>query len=102
MPDKIDTSRGYPVRVYITMDQMIDEMLAAGKDDDEILSAIAKEYEPYDTHEAFGKGMVDGFTRTDRSQDYDGVAGQAYDRGAEAAMYFLQMQYRRRNPIVKA
>jgi hypothetical protein len=34
---------------------MIDEMIAAGKTEQEICTAICKQYEPYDTVEQFGE-----------------------------------------------
>lgn len=77
---------------YLTMGEMLDAMLDAGKTDDEILTAICKEYSPYCRFEAFGKGLVDYQANRRNDKDYDGVDGQAYDRGANAGMWLWQVQ----------
>jgi hypothetical protein len=76
------------------IDLMIDEMIADGKSEQDILTAICKQYEPYDTIPQFGEGFVDYQARRLRNKDFDGVAGQAYDRGANAAMWLWQAQQR--------
>jgi hypothetical protein len=80
-------------RYRCEIDRMIDEMIADGKSEQEILTAIVKKYEPYDTIPEFGEGFVDYQARR-RDKNYDGVAGQAYDRGANAAMWFWHAQQR--------
>jgi hypothetical protein len=80
-------------RYRCEMERMIDEMIAAGKSEQEILTAIVKQYEPYNTITEFGEGFVDYQARR-RDKNYDGVAGQAYDRGANAAMWLWQAQQR--------
>lgn len=88
---------------YVPVPQMIDQKIAAGRTDgwtdDEILTDIltdvTKRYAPYDKVEAFGVGFVDHQVRRDRSADYgDTYQGQAYDRGAEAAMWYWTAQQR--------
>ena len=80
-------------RYRCEMERMIDEMIAAGKSEQEILTAIRHEYRPYDTIPEFDEGLADYPARL-RHKDYDGVAGQAYDRGANAAMWLWQAQQR--------
>jgi hypothetical protein len=75
---------------------MIDEMIAAGKSEQDILTAICRQYEPCDTIPEFGEGFVDYQARRLRNKDYDGVAGQAYDRGANAAMWLWCAQQRKK------
>jgi hypothetical protein len=41
------------------INRMIDEMIAAGNSEEEILTAVCKQYEPYDTMPEFGEGFVD-------------------------------------------
>jgi hypothetical protein len=41
-------------------------------------------YQPYHTMQEFWRGRVDYLVNVNR--EIDGVAGQAYDRGAECAM----------------
>jgi hypothetical protein len=41
------------------IDLMIDEMIDAGKSEQDILTAICKQYEPYDRFLEFGEGFVD-------------------------------------------
>jgi hypothetical protein len=67
----------------------IDDMIAAGKSEQEILAVIRHEYRPYDTMPEFDEGFADYQARR-RDKDYDGVAGQAYDRGANAALWLWQ------------
>jgi hypothetical protein len=68
-------------RCYI--DRMIDEMIADGKSEQDILTAICKQYEPYDTVEQFGEGFVDYQKGPGHRKDYGGgYQAQAYDRGA--------------------
>lgn len=76
------------------MDVMIDEMIAGGRSEQDILTAIVKQYEPYDQIPEFGEGFADYQARPLRNKDYDGVAGQAYDRGANAAMWLWHAQQR--------
>jgi hypothetical protein len=59
-----------------------------------LLTKIAKEYAPYDTHEAFGEGFV-AYQWENYRNPYGGrkdgrgaVAAQAWDRGLEAAMRY--------------
>jgi hypothetical protein len=80
------------------IDLMIDEMIADGKSEQDILTAICKQYEPYDTITEFGEGFVDYQAQRVRNKDYHGVAGQAYDRGANAAMWFWHTQRRMKPP----
>jgi hypothetical protein len=79
------------------IDLMIDEMIAAGRSEQDILTAICKQYEPYDKFPEFGEGLVDYQARR-RDKNYDGVAGQAYDRGANAALWLWQAQQRMKPP----
>ena len=81
-------------RYRCEIDRMIDEMIADGKSEQDILTAICKQYEPYDTIVEFGQGFVDYQARRLRNQDYHGLAGQAYDRGANAAMWLWCAQRR--------
>jgi hypothetical protein len=46
-------------RYRCPIDLMIDEMIAAGKSEQDILTAICKQYEPYDRFPEFGEGFVD-------------------------------------------
>jgi hypothetical protein len=80
-------------RYRCEIERMIDDMIAAGNTEQEILTAICKQYEPYDTIAEFGEGFVDYQARR-RDKNYDGVAGQAYDRGANAAMWLWCAQQR--------
>jgi hypothetical protein len=80
-------------RYRCEIDRMIDEMIANGNSEQDILTAIVKQYEPYDSIPEFGEGFVDCQARR-RDKNYDGVAGQAYDRGANAAMLFWHAQQR--------
>ncbi len=80
-------------RYRTQIERMIDEMIATGKSEQEILAAIRHEYRPYDTMPEFDEGLADYQARR-RDKDYDGVAGQAYDRGANAAMWLWQAQQR--------
>ena len=78
------------------IERMIDEMIAAGKTEEEIRTAICKQYEPYDTLPQFREGFED-YQATSiewRTKNYDGVAGQSYDRGANAAMWMWQARQR--------
>jgi hypothetical protein len=84
-------------------------LIAAGKSEQEILAAIRYEYRPYDTLPAFDEGFAAYQTSGAlRRHPYDdapagetpieacrrSVAGQAYDRGANAAMWLWQAQQR--------
>jgi hypothetical protein len=80
-------------RYRCQIDLMIDKMIADGKSEQEILAAIRHEYRPYDTIPEFDEGLADYQARR-RDKEYDGVAGQAYDRGANAAMWLWQAQQR--------
>ena len=80
-------------RYRTQIERTIDEMIAAGKSEPEILAAIRHEYRPYDTMPEFDEGFADYRARR-RDKDYDGVAGQAYDRGANAALWLWQAQQR--------
>ena len=80
-------------RYRTQIERMIDEMIATGKSEQEILAAIRHEYRPYDTMPEFDEGLADYRARR-RDKEYDGVAGQAYDRGANAAMWLWQAQQR--------
>jgi hypothetical protein len=52
---------------------------------------IAAEYAPYHTLREFQIGSQDYMDGNHRNGDhYDGVAGQAWDRGHEAAMRFTR------------
>jgi hypothetical protein len=74
---------------------IIDEMIAAGKTEPEILASIRREYAPYDTFPEFDVGFTDCWGYGDhRTRGYDGVAAQAYDRGANAAMWLWAAQQR--------
>jgi hypothetical protein len=86
-------------RYRCEIDRMIDEMIADGKSEQDILTAICKQYEPYDTIPEFGEGFVDYQARR-RDKNYDGVPGQAYDRGANAAMW-LWVAQQRMKPAVR-
>jgi hypothetical protein len=86
-----------PERYRCEIDRMIDAMIADGKSEQDIRTAICKQYEPYDKFQEFGEGLVDYQARCIGkrvTKDYDGVAGQAYDRGANAAMWLWQAQQR--------
>jgi hypothetical protein len=78
---------------------MIDEMIAAEKTEQEIRTAICKQYEPYDAMPEFEEGFAD-YQKSQWNKDYKGVAAQAYDRGANAAMWLWQAQ-RRMKPAAK-
>jgi hypothetical protein len=80
-------------RYRTQIERMIDEMIAGGKSEQEILAAIRHEYRPYDTMPEFDEGLADYQARR-RDKNYDGVAGQAYDRGANAALWLWQAQQR--------
>lgn len=55
------------------------------------LDRIAKTYAPYHTLPAFWQGVDDYENHTMRHRDeYQGVDGQAYDRGLNAAMRWLR------------
>lgn len=77
--------------------RMIDEMIAAGKSEQDILAEICKQYQPYDKFPEFGEGLADYQARIDwRTKNYDGVAGQAYHRGANAALLLWQARQRKK------
>jgi hypothetical protein len=80
-------------RYRCAIERMIDEMIADGKPEQDILTAICKQYEPYDALQEFGEGFVDYQARR-RHEKYDGYKAQAYDRGANAAMWLWQTQQR--------
>jgi hypothetical protein len=84
-------------RYRCEIERMIDAMIADGRSEQDILTAICKQYEPYDKFPEFGEGLADYQARR-RDKDYDGVAGQAYDRGANAAMWLWQAQQRMKPP----
>jgi hypothetical protein len=74
---------------------MIDDMIAAGKTEPEILAVIRQQYAPYDTFPEFDIGFTDYQNSVNhRTTGYDGVAAQAYDRGANAAMWLWTAQRR--------
>ncbi len=50
------------------------------------VNKLRGEYAPYDRMPAFDEGLEDYERGFDRSPRYHGIAGQAYDRGAECAM----------------
>jgi hypothetical protein len=50
---------------------------------------IAADYAPYNNFPEFNKGVQDYMDRIARNMG-DGVAAQAYDRGAEAAMKYCR------------
>ena len=52
---------------------------------------IKASYAPYDRHPAFATGYADAISGR-RPQELDGVAGQACDRGHEAATRVLRAQ----------
>jgi hypothetical protein len=56
---------------------------------DAILARIVREYRPYDTMPEFGEGFAD-YQAHRRHENYDSVKGQAYDRGANAAMLYAR------------
>jgi hypothetical protein len=91
------------------IERTIDEMIAGGKSEQEILAAIRHEYRPYDSMPEFDEGFTAYQTNGAlRRHPYDdapagetpieacrrGVAGQAYNRGANAAMWLWQAQQR--------
>lgn len=81
--------------------QMIDQMLDAGKPDDEIFAAIADHFAPYDKFEEFKQGFADYQQGIDRSRHYADVGSQAYDRGSCTAMWMWVVHNRREYPLVK-
>jgi hypothetical protein len=56
------------------------------------LAEIRADYRPYDTLPEFEVGFQDYMAGRFRHRDYDGVAGQAYDRGSNAAMQWQRVQ----------
>jgi hypothetical protein len=52
------------------------------------LQHICEQYAPYYTMKEFGDGLRDYLADLNYSGLHDGVGGQAYDRGAEAAMKY--------------
>ena len=58
-----------------------------------IKARICFDYRPYDTMPEFEEGFADHQARR-LHEKYDGVKGQAYDRGANAAMLLWQAQQR--------
>jgi hypothetical protein len=80
-------------RYRTQIERTIDDMITAGKSEQEILVVIRHEYRPYDTMPEFDEGFADYQARR-RDKAYDGVAGQAYDRGANAALWLWQAQQR--------
>jgi hypothetical protein len=56
---------------------------------DAILAQIVRDYRPYDTMPEFGEGFA-GHQVRQRHENDDGVKGQAYDRGANAAMLYAR------------
>jgi hypothetical protein len=94
-------------RCYI--DSMIDEMIAEGNSEQEILTMIIAQYRPYDILPAFDEGFKAYQTSGAlRCRPYDNapadenpvaackrqVKSQAYDRGANAAMWLGRAQQR--------
>jgi hypothetical protein len=81
---------------------MIDEMIATGKSEQEILAAIRHEYRPYDTLPQFEEGFAayqrDGAFRCNSYQNDTGYKAQAWDRGANAAMWYA-VALRRMKPV---
>ncbi|EJW11708.1 hypothetical protein A33M_2905 [Rhodovulum sp. PH10] len=70
------------------------------------LAALAAEYAPYDTHEAFGEGFV-AHQRGEYRNPYDGrtdgrgqVAAQAWDRGLECAARYSRLGHEADAPAV--
>jgi hypothetical protein len=68
------------------------------KSTDQILTAIVKEYAPYDTLAGFGEGFA-ARQRRNFSNPYDGrmdgmgqAQAQAFDRGLEAASRYARAQ----------
>lgn len=51
------------------------------------LKIIVKSYAPYDTHEAFCEAFY-AYRHGRYDNPHDGIAGQAWDRGLEAAMRY--------------
>jgi hypothetical protein len=78
-------SRGEAARLYCE-----DKHLVASTND-AILEYIRSQYRPYDSMPEFSEGMkayhLDG---AHRRNPYDGVAAQAWDRGANAAMLYAR------------
>jgi hypothetical protein len=62
---------------------------ADSKNTTNLLTALACEYAPYDTITAFGEGFV-AYQSHQYRNPYDGVNGQAWDRGAECAMRYAR------------
>ena len=79
------------------IERMIDAMITLRMSEQDIRAAICNEYRPYHTLPEFQEGFADYQARR-RDKDYDGVAGQAYDRGANAAMWLWQAQQRMKPP----
>jgi Protein of unknown function (DUF3363) len=83
-------------RYRSAIERMIDEMVASDKSEQDILTAICLQYKPYDTLPEFGEGFVayhnDGALRHHPYEDEGGVKAQAYDRGANAAMWLGRAQ----------
>jgi hypothetical protein len=80
-------------RYRCQIDVVIDKMIADSRSEEEIRTAICKQYEPYNTMPKFDEGFADYRARC-WNKNYEGVAAQAYDRGANAAMWLSQAQQR--------
>ena len=88
------------------IDLMIDEMVAAGKSEQDILAAIVAQYRPYDSLPAEFQCLPD-----ERHPYDDAPVGktpslpvsarstaQAYDRGANAAVWLSHARQRMKRP----
>jgi hypothetical protein len=88
--DGITIVRGAMSRAEAAVQYCEDRDLC-GSTPEAILARIRHEYRPYDTMPEFQEGFrayqLDGAHRRD---PYDGVKGQAWDRGANAAMLYAR------------
>jgi len=79
------------------IERMIDAMITLRMSEQDIQTAICNEYRPYHTFPEFQEGFADYQARR-RHEKYDGYKAQAYDRGANAAMWLWQAQQRMKPP----
>jgi len=88
-------------RYRCEIERTIDAMITLRMSEQDIKAVICKEYRPYDTLPEFQEGFdayqKDGALRAhpyDGSPDSGGFRAQAYDRGANAAMWLQRARQR--------
>jgi hypothetical protein len=82
-----------PERYRTPIEIKIDEMIAVGRSENEIRTAIRALYEPYNKLQRFDEGFADCQARR-QLKEYGNDDGQAYDYGANAATWFSYAQDR--------